>query len=91
MAARDDGFRMLVRREAARVQPIERLKVLLMQLLAKAPVGLQVNNHVVEPGTCFAMLVNLASKPSCRSGSARLTAPADRARGSSSRTRRPRP
>src|SRR5207248_760617 len=35
-----DGFRMLVRRE-----------VLLIRLLAKAPVvGLQVNDHIVEPG-----------------------------------------
>src|SRR5262245_60061269 len=31
-------------------EPIERGKVLLMRLLAKAPVGLQVNDHIVEPG-----------------------------------------
>src|SRR5262249_20118017 len=33
-----------------RREPIERRKVLLMRLLAKASVGLQVNDHVVEPG-----------------------------------------
>jgi len=33
-----------------RREPIERRKVLLMQLLAKAPVGLQGNDHIVEPG-----------------------------------------
>jgi hypothetical protein len=27
-----------------------RRKVLLMRLLAKAPVGLQINDHIVEPG-----------------------------------------
>jgi bifunctional non-homologous end joining protein LigD len=35
------------RRPSART---ERRKVLLIQLLAKAPVGLQVNDHIVEPG-----------------------------------------
>jgi ATP-dependent DNA ligase len=33
-----------------RREPIERRKVLLMRLLAKASVGLQVNDHIVEPG-----------------------------------------
>jgi bifunctional non-homologous end joining protein LigD len=34
-----------------RREPIERRKVLLIRLLAKAPVvGLQVNDHIVEPG-----------------------------------------
>ena len=33
-----------------RREPIERRKVLLIQLLAKASVGLQVNDHIVEPG-----------------------------------------
>jgi hypothetical protein len=33
-----------------RREPIERCKVLLIRLLAKAPVGLQVNDHIVEPG-----------------------------------------
>jgi bifunctional non-homologous end joining protein LigD len=33
-----------------RHEPIERRKVLLMRLLAKAPAGLQVNDHIVEPG-----------------------------------------
>jgi bifunctional non-homologous end joining protein LigD len=33
-----------------RREPIERRKVLLIQLLAKAPIGLQVNDHIVEPG-----------------------------------------
>src|SRR5437588_726333 len=60
-----DGFRLLVRRDAAAVrlftrneldgddlrrEPIERRKVLLIRLLAKASVGLQVNDHIVEPG-----------------------------------------
>jgi bifunctional non-homologous end joining protein LigD len=30
--------------------PLERRKVLLIRLLAKAPVGLQVNDHIVAPG-----------------------------------------
>ena len=33
-----------------RREPIERRKVLLIRLLAKARVGLQVNDHIVEPG-----------------------------------------
>src|SRR5262249_54088559 len=33
-----------------RREPIERRKVLLIRLLAKASVGLQVNDHIVEPG-----------------------------------------
>src|SRR5262245_27098651 len=33
-----------------RREPIERRKVLLVRLLAKARVGLQVNDHIVEPG-----------------------------------------
>src|SRR5262249_30453370 len=33
-----------------RREPIERRKVSLIRLLAKAPVGLQVNDHIVEPG-----------------------------------------
>jgi ATP-dependent DNA ligase len=33
-----------------RREPIERRKVLLIRLLAKAPVGLQVNEHIVGPG-----------------------------------------
>jgi bifunctional non-homologous end joining protein LigD len=33
-----------------RREPIERRKVLLTRLLAKAPEGLQVNDHIVEPG-----------------------------------------
>jgi len=33
-----------------RSEPIERRKVLLIRLLAKASVGLQVNDHIVEPG-----------------------------------------
>jgi bifunctional non-homologous end joining protein LigD len=33
-----------------RRKPIERRKVLLIRLLAKASVGLQVNDHIVEPG-----------------------------------------
>jgi bifunctional non-homologous end joining protein LigD len=33
-----------------RGEPIERRKVLLIRLLAKASVGLQVNDHIVEPG-----------------------------------------
>jgi bifunctional non-homologous end joining protein LigD len=33
-----------------RREPIERRKVLLMRLLAKAPVGLKINDHIVEPG-----------------------------------------
>ena len=33
-----------------RREPIERRKVLLIRLLAEAPVGLQVNDHIVEPG-----------------------------------------
>jgi hypothetical protein len=39
-----------------RREPIERRKVLLIRLLAKAPVGLQVSDHIVEPGdmvTCL--------------------------------------
>jgi bifunctional non-homologous end joining protein LigD len=31
-------------------EPIERRKMLLIRLLAKASVGLQVNDHIVEPG-----------------------------------------
>src|SRR5215831_5507773 len=33
-----------------RREPIERRKVLLIRLLAKASAGLQVNDHIVEPG-----------------------------------------
>ena len=33
-----------------RREPIEHRKVLLTRLLAKAPEGLQVNDHIVEPG-----------------------------------------
>jgi ATP-dependent DNA ligase len=33
-----------------RREPIERRRVLLIRLLAKASVGLQVNDHIVEPG-----------------------------------------
>ena len=33
-----------------RREPIERRRVSLIRLLAKAPVGLQVNDHIVEPG-----------------------------------------
>jgi ATP-dependent DNA ligase len=33
-----------------RREPVERRKVLLIRLLAKASVGLQVNDHIVEPG-----------------------------------------
>jgi bifunctional non-homologous end joining protein LigD len=33
-----------------RREPIERRKVLLIRLLTKASVGLQVNDHIVEPG-----------------------------------------
>jgi hypothetical protein len=33
-----------------RREPIERRKMLLIRLLAKASVGLQVNDHIVEPG-----------------------------------------
>jgi bifunctional non-homologous end joining protein LigD len=33
-----------------RHEPIERRKVFLVRLLAKAPLGLQVNDHIVKPG-----------------------------------------
>jgi bifunctional non-homologous end joining protein LigD len=33
-----------------RREPLERRKVLLMRLLVRARVGLQVNDHIVEPG-----------------------------------------
>ena len=33
-----------------RRERIERRKVLLIRLLAKAPVGLQINDHIVDPG-----------------------------------------
>jgi len=33
-----------------RREPIERRKVLLVRLLAKARIGLQVNDHILEPG-----------------------------------------
>ena len=33
-----------------RREPLERRRVLLMRLLAKAPIGLQVNDHIVAPG-----------------------------------------
>src|SRR5438067_1950105 len=36
--------------EDVRREPIERRKVLLIRLLAKASVGLQVNDHIEEPG-----------------------------------------
>ena len=36
--------------EDLRREPIERRKVLLIRLLAKASVGLQVNDHIEEPG-----------------------------------------
>ena len=52
-----DGFRMLVRRDAAGVRlstrnahDWERRKLLLIRLLANTTVGLQVNDHIVEPG-----------------------------------------
>jgi ATP-dependent DNA ligase len=68
-----------------RREPIERRKVLLIRLLAKAPVvGLQVNDHIVEPGD---VVFRHACQPgaSCRNGSARPMSPA--AHGTGSRTR----
>jgi hypothetical protein len=46
-------------RDDLRREPIERRKVLLIRLLAKAPVGLQVNDHIVEA------LRRLAAKSAC--------------------------
>ena len=40
-----------------RREPIERRKVLLIRLLAKASVGLQVNDHIVEPAEVVKRLV----------------------------------
>jgi bifunctional non-homologous end joining protein LigD len=73
-----------------RREPIERRRVLLIRLLAKAPVvGLQVNDHIVEPGdVVFRHACQLGSKASCRSGWARATLRGARATGSSSRIRR---
>jgi bifunctional non-homologous end joining protein LigD len=51
-----------------RREPIERRKVLLIRLLAKASVGLQVNDHIVEPGdvvfrhACLLGLEGIVSK-----------------------------
>jgi ATP-dependent DNA ligase len=68
-----------------RREPIERRKVLLMRLLAKAPVGLQVNDHIDEPGD-VAMHVSSGLRASYRSGSARPMSPAARGTGSRART-----
>jgi hypothetical protein len=83
-----------------RREPLERHKVLLIRLLAKAPVGLQVNDHIrsVSPcgeagsrGVCSetngpATPASLASKASCRSGSARAMSPDVHGTGSRART-----
>src|SRR5262245_61663580 len=51
-----------------RREPIERRRVLLIRLLAKASVGLQVNDHIVEPGdvvfrhACMLGFVGIVSK-----------------------------
>ena len=51
-----------------RREPIERRKVLLIRLLAKASVGLQVNDHIEEPGdivfrhACLLGLEGIVSK-----------------------------
>ena len=51
-----------------RREPIERRKVLLVRLLAKASVGLQVNDHIEEPGdvvfrqACLLGLEGIVSK-----------------------------
>jgi bifunctional non-homologous end joining protein LigD len=51
-----------------RREPIERRKVLLIRLLAKASVGLQVNDHIVQPGdvvfrhACLLGLEGIVSK-----------------------------
>jgi len=57
-----------------RREPIERRKVLLIRLLAKAPVGLQVNDRIVAPGdvvfrhACQLGFEGIVSMRHCRSG-----------------------
>jgi len=70
-----------------RREPIERRKVLLIRLLARASVGLQVNDHIVEPGdVVFRHACQLGFEGLSRSGSARPIAPGDHGTGSRART-----
>src|ERR671925_1676616 len=71
-----------------RRERIERRKVLLIRLLAKAPAGLQVNDHIVEPGdVVFRHACQLGFEDIVRSGSAHPTAPGARGTGLRARTR----
>jgi ATP-dependent DNA ligase len=71
-----------------RREPIERRKVLLIRLLAKAPVvGCKLTTTSWSRVMwCFAMLVNLGSRASCQNGSARPMSPAAHGIGSRTRT-----
>jgi ATP-dependent DNA ligase len=70
-----------------RRERIERRKVLLFRLLAKASVGCRLTTTSLSRATWrFAMPVNSVSRASCRSGSARRMSPAARGTGSKART-----
>jgi len=73
-----------------RHQPIERRKAALAKLIRRAKTSLVLNEHIDEPGDVVFRHARASSgsKASCRSGSARVTAPVDRRIGSSSRTRK---
>jgi bifunctional non-homologous end joining protein LigD len=66
-----------------RREPIEIRKRQLATLLRAAQVGLQLNEHISEPGdVVFRHASRWVSRASFRSGSARATAPAARPTGS---------
>jgi ATP-dependent DNA ligase len=74
--------------DGLRREPIERRKVLLIRLLAKASVGCRLTTISLSRVTwCFAMLVYLVWKASYRSASARPTALAAHSTGSRARIR----
>jgi bifunctional non-homologous end joining protein LigD len=72
-----------------RPEPIEARKAALVRLLKKAKVGLQFNEHITVPGDGDIVLRHacaLGLEASSRSSWGRVTFPAARAPGSSSRT-----
>ena len=74
-----------------RREPIEVRKTTLASVLRKSRPGLRLNEHFEHPegtASCSSTPARSAAKGSLASGSARVTAPAGRPTGSSSRTQR---
>ena len=69
-----------------RREPIETSKATLASLLRGSLPGLRLNDQPIPAMSCSAMPARWGSKASCRSGSARATAPAGRGIGLRART-----